>query len=434
MGTTQKPLFLINGFLDTQNNVWDNIERISSAASAWTTYDTTTGKWSLVINREETPVKTFDDSNIVGNITLSKSPLSVAYTGGKFKYSNRDIPGSFDSIEYFFDEVNTGNFADYDYRSTDIENTIEITNELVNEYVQADVLLNRELKQSRRRTNIEFFTDFGALDLLAGDVINVKADLFYDDVVAVDNTRKFRVIEIEEVDGDGGEILLKIIGVDYSDEDYELFGFERFNVETADPVPPIKANTTVQNNIAEGDGVKVGNALATDAGRAAITGAGVPVIATISGGVTAADAAVYLSAGSGSTNATTIQWPVNSFIKNMQITIQGPIANYDYVVDSVTKSILAGVPTAITLQYSPDGIQPYTTIREQYLEWSTYTSIFNVANANAGAYQLVFSPLITFDLNATSNVVTIPAGIVAGDFAVDSNGFAIPISIVAFLS
>ena len=427
-------LFKINGFLDTRNSVWDNIEKISSAASAWTTYDTTTGKWSLVINREETPAKTFDDSNIIGNITLSKSPLSTAYTGGSFKFSNRDIPGAFDTIEFDFEEINDFTFENYDYRATDIENKIEITNELVNDYVQADVLLGRELKQSRRRTNIEFFTDFSALDLLAGDVINVKSDLFYVSPAVPADTRKFRVIEIEEVDGEGGEILLKVIGVEYSDEDYELFGFERANRETADPMPPIGGNTAVQDNIAEGDGVKVGNALATDAGRAAITSQGVPVIATISGGVTAADAAVYLSAGSGSTNATTIQWPVNSFIKNMQITIQGPIANYDYVVDSVTKSILAGVPTAITLQYSPDGIQPYTTIREQYLEWSTYTSIFNVANANAGAYQLVFSPLITFDLNATSNVVTIPAGIVAGDFAVDSNGFAIPISIVAFLS
>ena len=252
MSTTTN-LFKINGFIDTRNNVWDNIEKISSAASAWTTYDTTTGKWSLVINREETPVKTFDDSNIIGDITLTKSPLSSAYTGGKFKYANRDIPGAFDSIEYFFDEINTGNFADYDYRGTDLENKIEITNELVNEYVQADVLLNRELKQSRRRTNIEFYTDFGALDLLAGDVINVTSDLFYDDQTSSNTTRKFRVIEIEETDGDGGEILLKVIGVEYLDEDYELFGFERFTRETADPMPPIKANETIQ------DDIKLGN-------------------------------------------------------------------------------------------------------------------------------------------------------------------------------
>ena len=251
--SSSRNLFKINGMLDTRNSIWDNIEKISSAASAWTTYDTTTGKWSLVINREETPLRTFDDSNIIGDITLTKTALSKAYTKGKFKYANRDIPGAFDSIEYQFDEINTGNFVDYDYRSTDIENKLEITNELVNEYVQADVLLNRELKQSRRRTNIEFYTDFGALDLKAGDVINVKNDLFYDDQTAVNNTRKFRVIEIEETDGDGGEILLKIIGVEYSDEDYELFGFERFNRETADPMPPFKANTVVQDDIEVGN-------------------------------------------------------------------------------------------------------------------------------------------------------------------------------------
>jgi hypothetical protein len=409
MATTQS-VFKINGFIDPRNSVWDNIEKISSAASAWTTYDTTTGKWSLVINREETPVKTFDDSNIVGNISLSKSPLSTAYTGGKFKFSNRDQAGAFDTLEFEFDEINDFTFENYDYRSTDIENKIEITNELVNNSVQADVLLARELKQSRRRTNIEFFTDFGGLDILAGDVVNVKSDLFYVSPAEPQGTKKFRVIEIEEVDGDGGEIL------------------------RADPMPPIGGNTTVQSNIAEGDGVKVGNALATDAGRAAITGAGIPVIATISGGLTAAEAAFYLGGGSSGGNASTLIIPVNNFIKNMQITIQGPIAQYNYIVDSVTKTILATAPTTIQLQYSVDGIQPYTLLRIQYLEWSTYTSVFNVANANAGFYRLVFTPLITFDLNATNNVVTIPAGMTATSFAVDQNGFAIPISVVAFLS
>ena len=430
MGTTQKPLFLVNGFLDTNNSCWDNIDKISSAASAWTTYDTTTGKWSLVINREETPVKTFDDSNIIGDITLTKSPLSSAYTGGKFKYSNRDIPGSFDSIEYFFDEVNTGNFVDYDYRATDLDNTIEITNELVNEYVQADVLLNRELKQSRRRTNIEFYTDFGALDLLAGDVINVTSDLFYDDQTSANSTRKFRVIEIEETDGDGGEILLKIVAVEYSDEDYELFGFERFNVETADPMPPIKANSTVQNNIAEGNGVKVGEALATDAGRAAITGAGVPVLATLSGGFTQAEMNAALGSGSAGGTTQTLTWPVNATVKNMNITFQQPQGTYNYTVDGVTKSITAAIPCSATLRYSPDNVT-FTDIKVQYMEWSTYLSIFNVSNGAAGYYQIAINSLNTYDLNATNNFVTINSG---ASIFTDSSGNAATLSIMAFLN
>ena len=431
MGTTQKPLFVINGFLDTKNSVWDNIEKISSAASAWTTYDTTTGKWSLVINREETPVRSFTDADIVGDITLTKSPLSTAYTGGKFKYSNRDIPGSFDSVEFQFRQTNIGNFADYDYRRTDLENRVEITNELVNEYSQADVLLNRELKMSRRRTNIEFYTDFSALDLLAGDVINVTSDLFYDDNTAVNETRKFRVIEIEETDGDAGEILLKIIGVEYSDEDYELFGFERFNVETADPMPPIKSNTTVQNNIAEGNGVKVGEALQTDAGRSAITAQGIPVLATVSGGFTNAEMVSALGSGSGSGTPATATWTVNATIKNMQITFQQPQATYNYTVDGSTKSITAAVPCQATLLYSTNG-SSYTTVTTQYMEWSTYSSIFNVSNAAAGYYRLQISSLNTFDLNAANNFVTINSGITT--FFTNSDGLAATIAVVALLN
>jgi len=425
-------LFKINGFVDTRNSIWDNVEKISSAASAWTTYDTTTGKWSLVINREETPVRTFDDSNIVGNITLTKTPLARAYTEGEFKFQNRDIPGALDSVSFKFAEINYQGFdSGYDYRSEDLDNKLTITNDLVNEYVQADVLLNRELKMSRRRTNVEFFTDFSALDILAGDVIQIKSDLFYDFQNAINNTKKFRVIEIEEADGDGGEILLKIIAVEYDDEDYELFGFERFNRETADPMPPIKSNTTVQNNIAEGNGVKVGEALQTDAGRSAITAQGIPVLNTVSGGFTNAEMVSALGSGTGGGTPATATWAVNSTINNMQITFQQPQATYNYTVDSVSKSITAAVPCKAELQYSTDNVS-YTTLQTQYMEWSTYLSVFNIGNAAAGYYRVRISSLGTFDLNATNNAVTVNSGITT--FFTNSDGFAATIAVMAFLN
>jgi hypothetical protein len=430
MSATQK-IFKINGFVDPRNNVWDNIEKISSAASAWTTYDTTTGKWSLVINESSASVKTFNDTNIIGEIVLTKAPLSQAYTKGKFKYANKDQVGKFDSIEYQFDEIDTGDFLDYDYRSIDNDNKIEITNELVNDYVQADVLLNRELKQSRRRTNIEFFTDFSALDLLAGDVITVEADIFENQYAGQQSSRKFRVIEVEETDGDGGEILLKIIGVDYSDEDYELTGFSKFTRLRADPMPPINGNTTVQNNIAEGDGVKVGNALATDAGRTAITSAGIPVLNTVSGGFTNAEMVSALGSGTGAGTPATATWSVGATIKNMQITFQQPQATYNYTVDSVSKSITAAVPCKAELQYSTDN-SVFTTLQTQYMEWSTYLSVFNLGNAAAGYYRVKISSLGTFDLNATNNAVTVNSGITT--FFTNSDGFAATIAVMAFLN
>lgn len=52
MPTLSQPQFLINGVIDTEKPVMQNMQTIASAAGAWATYDINAGKWSVIINRE----------------------------------------------------------------------------------------------------------------------------------------------------------------------------------------------------------------------------------------------------------------------------------------------------------------------------------------------------------------------------------------------
>jgi hypothetical protein len=63
--------YRINGLLDTAVPVLENIEKICNAAGSWLSYDTHEGRWGVVINQTGNSVASFNDSNIIGNISVS---------------------------------------------------------------------------------------------------------------------------------------------------------------------------------------------------------------------------------------------------------------------------------------------------------------------------------------------------------------------------
>ena len=57
--------FTINGVVDTNNSVLDNLNTIANASGCFLTWDTNAGKWIVILNTTGTSVKSFtDNSNI----------------------------------------------------------------------------------------------------------------------------------------------------------------------------------------------------------------------------------------------------------------------------------------------------------------------------------------------------------------------------------
>ena len=58
----------LNGVIDTGRTVMQNIENMANSSYAWATFDITTGKWSVIINRPGTSIYSFNEENIVGAV------------------------------------------------------------------------------------------------------------------------------------------------------------------------------------------------------------------------------------------------------------------------------------------------------------------------------------------------------------------------------
>lgn len=210
--------YQINGLLDTAKPVLENAERILSATASWLSYDSHTGLWGIVINKQENTVATFDDTTILSSISLSGTGLLDLYNAVKVEFPHRELR---DSADFYNIELNKRN-------SNEESNTLNIAYDIINEPIQAQLLGLIELKQSRVDKLIQFTVDFSFYNLKAGDV------------VAINNARfnfvnkQFRILSINEVQEDDGALQMDITALEYDENVYaidDLFRFTRSNVD-----------------------------------------------------------------------------------------------------------------------------------------------------------------------------------------------------------
>jgi hypothetical protein len=101
------------------------------------------------------------------------------------------------------------------------DNTMKMTLNFCTEPVQAYLLGNIELGQSRLDKVATFRTDYSALQLNAGDVIDITNDLYQF------NQKQFRIITIREVDGDSGDLACDITALEYDAAIYSTANLPR---------------------------------------------------------------------------------------------------------------------------------------------------------------------------------------------------------------
>jgi hypothetical protein len=206
--------YKINGLLDTAQPVQTNIEKIASAGGSWLSYDIYTGKWGVIINRSGTSVASFNDSNILGSISVSGTGLTDLYNNVKVQFPHRDLKdnGDFIAIE----------IPDEDRNSNEPDNTLNIAYDIINEPVQAELLGFIELKQSRVDLVIQFTTDYTNINLNAGDIIDVTNSKFGF------SNRLFRIISISENQDDSGVLSIDIIALEYDSTVYDETNLYRY--------------------------------------------------------------------------------------------------------------------------------------------------------------------------------------------------------------
>lgn len=204
MATQNK--YTVNGLIDTSNNVLDNINILARSAGCFVTWDGQFGRWSIIINEPGSSVKSFNDSNILGNINVSGTGVADLYNSVQIEFPHKDLR---DATDYIVLDIPTA-----DRFNGELDNQLSINLQSINDPIQATIIASQELKQSRVDKIIQFRTDFSANGLQAGDIIDITAS-------AYDYTNKlFRIVQIEEEDSDDGSIIYNITALEYDIDVY----------------------------------------------------------------------------------------------------------------------------------------------------------------------------------------------------------------------
>lgn len=228
-----QPLYNINGVIDTDETVWDNILKIGFACAIWPTFNTKSGKWELVINQADTPVYEITDNNIIGSITVIDKPYSEMYNSVQVGFPHKDLLDERDFVRF---DLSTA-----DYGINENNNALSLETDLVNDPIQAEYLAAIELNQSRQQTIIEFSTDFSTMELTAGDIISVTSAVYGW------SQKEFRIVSISEADTSNGNIILSYVCIEYDAAIYSGYPLGRFGRSRNTNIIPKTLNTDIKN-------------------------------------------------------------------------------------------------------------------------------------------------------------------------------------------
>jgi hypothetical protein len=207
--------YKINGLLDTKRPVMENLERICNACGTFLTYDIHTGEWSVVINRADATVaKAFTDANVIGPVQVQGTSITNLYNSVRVEFPLRDTADELDFIEI--------EIPPEDRYANEPDNVLEITLDMCNEPVQAEIIGLIELKQARLDQIVTFRSDYSTLNLNAGDIITLTHDIYQF------SAKKFRVISLTEVDADDGSIQIEITALAYDPDVYDTSDLGRY--------------------------------------------------------------------------------------------------------------------------------------------------------------------------------------------------------------
>ena len=307
--TTQKR-FEINGVIDTNNSVKQNIDSILQNGGAWLSYDVTEGQWRPIIKKaidaeftgsissttltvtafaegrieagqtlsgtgvtagttivsQVTPLLSgetigqigrytvsasqtvgsttmttatsgllsFSDDNILTGITISSTRLDDLYNAYEVEFFDKN---NRDQRAYTRDELSTG------LNPNEPDNAMRLSLEFTNNSVQADLIANMELRQSRDDLVIEFTASHYGVQAQAGDIIQVTNDIYGW------APKLFRVMRVKEQEGDEGQLTAQIQALEYNGDVYTVEPLTEFTTEANIGIIPVNssgANANIQ--------------------------------------------------------------------------------------------------------------------------------------------------------------------------------------------
>lgn len=206
--------YTINGLISTTDKVLNNMDLIAAAAASYITYDISSGQWAVLIQKVTAQTFNFNNSNIIGQITAIGTALDTYYNSVEVQFPYAYLR---DQSNYARIDLST---AALDYNEP--INVLKIQHGLINNVVQATIIGNILLRQSREDLVLTFKTDFSSYNLQIGDVFGLTNDTYGF------TNKLFRVIKLIKAESDTGELTIEVTGLAYDDGVYTVNNISNF--------------------------------------------------------------------------------------------------------------------------------------------------------------------------------------------------------------
>lgn len=188
----------------------------------------------------------FTDDNIVSGITISGTRLDDLYNSYEVEFFDKH---NRDQRAYARDSIPVG-----DRNPNEPDNQLRLSLGLSNNSMQADILGNLELRQSRDDLTVEFSTTHYGIQAQAGDVISITSELYDWD------PKYFRVMRVREQETDSG-LTAQIQALEYNPDVYTIepitefstsanIGIGVYGASPNLPQPPVVVISEIDTNVA----------------------------------------------------------------------------------------------------------------------------------------------------------------------------------------
>jgi hypothetical protein len=249
-----QPRYRINGPVNTNDNCLNNLLKLTDACDSWLKWDEQNGFWTVTINRSfgqqgltyNDLFTLYADRNTVD--TTSHPASKYAYIIGGVNITPIDLNGTYNRVECQFPSKLIRDQTDYAYIDlpSALKNPNEPVNSLtlslpqVNDSVQAQYIGTRRLEAARDDLIVTMMVDYSGIQIDAGDVIRVYHQMYgWTETDDMPYGKLFRVIQVQETQGDDGSLNAKLSLSEYNDAIYYNSDIEAFqpakNTGMSDP-------------------------------------------------------------------------------------------------------------------------------------------------------------------------------------------------------
>ena len=252
--------YVINGLIDTNRTVKENIDTILLNSGAWMSYDVADGTWRVIPKKalpgttwsgsyqsgtpaDPSPQILFDDDNITSGIQISSTRLDNLYN-----YADIDYYDKYNKDQRAYAKIN---LPDELRNTNEPDNGLRLALDLTNNNVQAERLANIELKQSRDDLVITFTAGHYGLQAQAGDVIGVYNELYGWCAPSYPEGKYFRVLSTVEKEVGEGSLEQEITALEYNSDVYSNEVIQEFTTSSNIGIIPRNSNPNIPAPIVE---------------------------------------------------------------------------------------------------------------------------------------------------------------------------------------